>query len=223
MKKIFFFTLLFLVQNNFAQITKNTGDFNKVTAFDKIDVRLLRGTENKIILSGNDAESVELINKNGELKIRMPFSKTMTGDGIAATVYFKKIDAVETNEGSRISSEVIFEGLNFNIVAKEGSEIKLLLKTDSVTTKVSSGAIVTLEGSSKNQDALVSAGGELNAKELVTFQTTISVNAGGEALVYALDFVDAKTRAGGEITIYGKPKQINQKTVLGGTIRENQN
>lgn len=223
MKKIFFLTLLFLVQNNFAQITKNTGDFNKVTAFDKIDVRLLQGTENKIILSGNDAESVELINKNGELKIRMPFSKTMTGDGISATVYFKKIDAVEANEGSRISSEVIFEGLNFNIIAKEGSEIKLLLKTDSVTTKVSSGAIVNLEGSSKNQDALVSAGGELNAKELVTFQTTISVNAGGEALVYALDFVDAKTRAGGEITIYGKPKQINQKTVLGGTIRENQN
>ncbi len=223
MKKIFFLTLLFLVQNNFAQITKNTGDFNKVTAFDKIDVRLLQGTENKIILSGNDAESVELINKNGELKIRMPFSKTMTGDGISATVYFKKIDAVEANEGSRISSEVIFEGLNFNIIAKEGSEIKLLLKTDSVTTKVSSGALVTLEGSSKNQDALISAGGELNAKELVTFQTTISVNAGGEALVYALDFVDAKTRAGGEITIYGKPKQINQKTVLGGTIRENQN
>ena len=34
------------------------------------------------------------------------------------------------------------------------------------------------------------------------------------------DLVDAKVRAGGNITIYGKPRQINQKIVAGGTIRE---
>jgi hypothetical protein len=32
--------------------------------------------------------------------------------------------------------------------------------------------------------------------------------------------VDAKVRAGGTITIFGKPKQINQKTVLGGSINQ---
>ena len=36
----------------------------------------------------------------------------------------------------------------------------------------------------------------------------------------ASDFVDAKTRAGGEITIYGKPKQIIEKSVAGGTIKQ---
>jgi hypothetical protein len=30
--------------------------------------------------------------------------------------------------------------------------------------------------------------------------------------------MDAKTRAGGTITIYGNPKQINQKSVAGGKI-----
>jgi Putative auto-transporter adhesin, head GIN domain len=223
MKKLV--TLSFVLISNlfFGQITKKLGDFNKVTSFDQIDVRLIQGKENKIILSGNEADEVELINKNGELKIRMPLTKTMKGDGISATVYFKKIDAVEANEGSRISSEVIFEGLNFNIIAKEGAEIKLLLNVDSITTKVSSGAIVNLEGTAKNQDSVVNSSGQLMAKELVTFQTSISINAGGEATIYATDFVDAKTRAGGNITIYGKPKQINQKKVLGGTIRENQN
>ena len=38
--------------------------------------------------------------------------------------------------------------------------------------------------------------------------------------VYATDLVDAKTRAGGEITIYGKPKQINEKKIAGGTIEQ---
>lgn len=205
-------------QINFGQITKKLGDFNKVTSFDQIDVRLIQGTENKIILSGNGADEVELINKNGELKIRMPLSKTMNGDNISATVYFITIDAVEANEGSRISSEVIFEGLNFNIIAKEGAEIKLLLNVDSVTIKVSSGATVNLEGSAKNQDGLSNSGGHLVAKELVTLQTIITANAGGEATVYATDFVDAKVRAGGEIAIYGNPKRVNKKTILGGTI-----
>ena len=52
----------------------------------------------------------------------------------------------------------------------------------------------------------------------ITQQTTVTVNAGGLANVYATDLVDAKTRAGGTITIFGKPKQINEKTVAGGNI-----
>ena len=38
--------------------------------------------------------------------------------------------------------------------------------------------------------------------------------------MYATDLVDAKTRAGGEIIIYGKPKQINEKKIAGGTIEQ---
>jgi hypothetical protein len=32
--------------------------------------------------------------------------------------------------------------------------------------------------------------------------------------------VEAKVRAGGSITIYGKPKQINKNILAGGTIQE---
>jgi hypothetical protein len=48
----------------------------------------------------------------------------------------------------------------------------------------------------------------------------VTVNAGGEAEIYATDFVDAKTRAGGSILIYGKTKQINEKRVAGGSIKQ---
>jgi Putative auto-transporter adhesin, head GIN domain len=218
MKKLVVLSFVLISNLFFGQISKSVGDFNKVTSFDQIDVRLIQGSENKIILSGNGADEVELINKNGELKIRMPLAQTMTGDNISVTVYYKKIDAVEANEGSRISSEDIFEGFNFNIIAKEGAKVELLLKVDSATVKISSGAIVKLEGTAKNQDAVINSGGQLEAENLKTTQTTVTVNAGGEAEIFATDFVDAKTRAGGSIIVYGKPKQLNQKNVLGGTI-----
>lgn len=219
MKKLVF-TFLFITSIAFSQVEKNLGDFTKVTTFDQIDVLLIPASENKIILNGEHSEEVELVNKNGELKIRMPLTKMLSGENVSATVYYKKIEAVEANEGSRIASESIFEGLAFDIIAKEGAEIKLKLNTDRLNIKVSSGAHVVVSGTTDFADYLVNSGAILEAEELVTKQTTITVNAGGEAAIYATDSVDAKTRAGGSITIFGKPKQINQKTIAGGTIVE---
>lgn len=202
-------------------MTKNLGDFNKVTSFDQIEVLLIQSNENKIIINGKEASEVEIINKNGELKIRMPLTKLLKGDDISATLYFKKIDAVEANEGSRIVSESKFESINFDIIAKEGSEIQLQLDVDKLTLKGSEGSKITLFGSANNQDVLLNSGAIYKAEKLITNQTAITVNAGGEATIYAKILVNAKVRAGGNINILGKPKQIDKKVFAGGTIREN--
>lgn len=219
MKKIVF-SLLLISSVVFSQTQKEVGDFNKVTAFDQIDVVLVPSSENKVLLNGSGSNEVELVNKNGELKIRLPLTKLLSGDNISATVYYKNIDAVEANEGSKISSEATFNSTAFDIIAKEGSEIKIKIATERVTVKVSNGSKVQLEGKATNQDVLINSGGIYEAEKLITNQTIITANAGGEAIVYATDFVDAKVRAGGDITIYGKPKQINQKIVAGGRIEE---
>ena len=91
MKKIIFSLLLFS-QIAFSQVEKEVGDFNKVTSFDNIDVTLEASNETKVIITGTDAEKVEIVNKNGELKIRMPINRLMDGDNISATVFYKKIE-----------------------------------------------------------------------------------------------------------------------------------
>ena len=204
-----------------AQTEKNVGDFTKVSSFDKIDVNLVASTENKIVLTGANSQEVEVVNKNGELKIRMPLTKMLSGDNISATVYYKKLDAVEANEGSRIASKDEITAINFDIICKEGSEVKLInLQVDRLQVRVSQGSVVTILGTSKNQDILSNSGGKYDGQDCITEQTVVTVNAGGIAHVYATEFVDAKTRAGGEIRIYGKPKQINEKKIAGGTIEQ---
>ncbi|WP_395066935.1 head GIN domain-containing protein [Flavobacterium sp.] len=219
MKKIIF-SLLVFSQIAFSQTEKSVGDFNKVTSFDQIDVILIPSSENKVILNGSGSNEVELVNKNGELKIRMSLSKILSGDNISATVYYKKIDAVEANEGSRIACESTIKATSFDIKAKEGAQIKLKLDVAKLTARVANGSTIHLDGKATNQDVLVNSGGVYEAEKLTTNQTVITSNAGGEADVYATDLVDAKVRAGGDITIYGKPKQINQKIVAGGSIEE---
>lgn len=207
----------------FSQTEKSVGDFNKVTSFDQIEVLLIPSDENKVVLDGSGSEDVEIVNKNGELKIRMRLTKMLSGDNISATVYYKNIDAVEANEGSRISSEATFEATTFDIKAKEGSQIKIKINVDRLTARIGNGSTVTVSGKAKNQDVLINSGGIYEAERLKTSQTIITANAGGDADVYATDLVDAKVRAGGDIRIYGKPKQINQKIVAGGTIKEGNN
>ena len=220
MKNIVTTILLLLSQIIFAQITKNVGDFEKVTSFDKIEISLVPSSENKVVLNGNGSEDVELVNKNGELKIRMPFDKILAGERISVTVFYKKLVAVEANEGSRITSEKSIKSIGFDIIAKEGATIYLILESNRLTSKISSGAIVDIGGKVKNHDCLVNSGAVLNAQKLQTEQTIVTVNAGGEVEIMASEYVNAKVRAGGSILIFGKPKQIDQKTVLGGTIRQ---
>jgi hypothetical protein len=219
MKKIVYF-LFFISSITFAQVEKKVADFSKVTSFDQIDVTLIPASENKVVLNGSGSNDVELVNKNGELKIRMPLTKLLKGDNISATVYFKKIEAVEANEGSRIASEANLKSTSFDIIAKEGSQIKIKLEVDKLTARVANGSSITLEGKATNQDVLVNSGGKYEAKKLITNQTVITSNAGGEADIFATDLVEAKVRAGGDILIYGKPKQINQKVIAGGSIKE---
>lgn len=219
MKKLVY-SLLVFSSIAFGQTKKEVGDFNKVTSFDQIDVFLIKSDENKVILDGKEADEVEIVNKNGELKIRMPLTKMLSGDDISVTVYFKNIEAVEANEGSRIACGDKIKTSSFDIIAKEGSEVKLILQVDKLNARVANGSKINIEGSATTQDVLVNSGGIYEAENFKTKQTTITGNAGGEAEIFATELVEAKVRAGGDITIYGKPKQINKKTIAGGVIKE---
>jgi hypothetical protein len=218
MKKLLFSVLLISSLTS-AQTEKKVGEFHKVTAFDQITVELIASEENKVVLSGTNSDVVEVVNKNGELKLRMPLTNLLKGNQVNAKVYYTDLTAIEANEGSQISSDSNIKAIGFDIIAKEGSKIDINLEVSNLNVKLLSGGIVKTAGTAKNQDVVVSAGAIYEGKDLATEQTSISINAGGEATVFATQLVDAKARAGGDIMIYGNPIQVNKKTFAGGRIK----
>jgi hypothetical protein len=220
MKKVFILVIAFAMQSAVAQVSKNLGDFNTVKVYDKLNVKLIASSENKVIITGSREKEVEVVNNNGELKLRMPFPKLLSGNDITIQLFYKNIDGVDANEGAYVSSEETFDATIMDISAREGAEVHLNLDVNKVNVKAVTGGIIVLEGKATNQDITIMTGGELEAKDLITNQTTVSVSAGGNAEVNATVLVDAKVKAGGSVWVYGKPKQINKKTVLGGTIEE---
>jgi hypothetical protein len=219
MNKIVFLLVLLTTKCLFAQEI-NVGDFTKVTAFDQIDVVLIPSAENKVSLKGSGSDQVELINKNGELKIRMPLTKMFSGDNISATVYYTQLNTVEANEGSRIASEAVISTGDFEIITKEGSIVELALDVKNLLVKMNDGSKVSLEGKADSQDVLLNSGSVYKAEKLQTTSTIITSNTGAEGSIRVSDLADAKCRAGGKVYIYGNPKRINKKIIAGGKIYE---
>lgn len=220
MKKIVFLVLLFLTSYLQAQVTKNLGDFDSVKVFDQLTVKLIPSNENKASISGTRASEVEFINNNGQLKLRMPFPKLMSGNDIKIELHFKKIESIDASEGSYVSCDFPFKQTLLTLNTKEGATIKVEFDTEKAVIRAVSGGILDLIGKTNNQTITIASGGVLEAKDLISSQATINVAAGGKAEIHATSLVDAKVKAGGSIYIYGKPKQINQQTILGGTIIE---
>ena len=211
---------VFLSQIINAQVTRNLGDFDEVKVFDKISVKLIPASENKIVITGDRADEVETVNKNGELKIRMPFPQLLSGDAITIKLYFKNIESISASEVSYVSSDINFKQTLLDLNAKSGAEINIEINVDKVNIKASAGGIIDVSGKATNSDVAITSGGILKAADLYTNQTKISVAAGGKSEIHATTLVDAKVKAGGSIFIYGKPKQINKEVFIGGTILE---
>lgn len=220
MKKLIIVAAILLVQMSFGQVTKELGDFDSLKVFDKLSVKLVQSSENKIVIKGVRESEVEVVNKKGLLKLRMPFPKLLSGNDLDITLYYKHLELIDVNEGASVSGKDAIKATVFKVSAQEGGTINVELNVDKLNVSSVSGGSITLTGKADNLDAGLGAGGYLLASKLKTSQTKVSVSAGGKADVNASTLVDAKVSAGGSIYIYGKPKQINQKTVFGGKIEE---
>lgn len=218
MKRIILVGFVFFTQFNFAQTTIELKDFDDVKVFDKLSVTLVASNETKAVITGTSQSKVEIVNKNGLLKIRMPLTKIMSGDEAKVTLYFKKIQSIDANEGSTVICADIFKQTTLDLNTQEGATITAVLDVEKTSIKAYSGGIIKVIGKAVTQSVSINSGGILEAGDLETSQTTVNLSAGGSADVKASTLVDAKVKAGGTITIYGDPKEIRQETFMGGTI-----
>ena len=220
MKNIASILMVFITALGFSQVTKNLGEFDSVSVFDKISVQLIDSNENRIEITGSRASDVEIVNKNGTLKIRMAVKNILDGEDVAVKLYFKDINEISANEGSYVICDTLIKQTAMKVETKEGAEVRLNLDVKKANLRAVTGGILKIKGKATNSDVSIGTGGVLQAEDLQTVQTSIKITTGGEADIRASELVDAKVRAGGNITIYGSPQQINKSITLGGTITE---
>ena len=193
--------------------------FTRLKAFDGLSVNLIKSSENKAVISGANTKKVAVVPNDGELKLRMEVTKIFSGYRTFIDLYYSEpLVVIDVNEDARISSEETLQQNVLELKAQEGGEVIIDAVVEQMLIKSVTGGIITATGSSDNQDVAINTGGIYEGKEFKTKFTTVNVNAGSTAQIYATDYVRATVKAGGEVKVYGDPAKMDEKTVFGGKI-----
>lgn len=217
MNKLFGGFLFIFSQFFFAQSARNVGDFSSLKVYDKISVVLIHSTENKVETDRENAD-LETVNKNGELKIRMAPAKILQGNQVSVKVFYKNLNDIQASQGSVISAEGEVESKMLSLTSNEGSSINIAVNSKTLSAKLNSGGEITVTGNAGHQEILVNSGAKFLGKNIESESASVTTNAGGFAEVNVIDSVNATTRAGGVIDIYGDPNDRKVKNVIGGKI-----
>ncbi len=203
------------------KISKNLEQFTEVKGFDGLSINLIKSNQNKAVITGVNTDKVVIVNKEGVLKLRMKIHKIFSGYRTFIDLYYTEdIRVIDVNEDARIVSDEIIKQDILELKAQESGELDLQIEVEQLLIKTVTGGIITTSGSAHFQDISINTGGVYEGKDLITKFSTINVNAGSRAEIFAENYVKASVKAGGEVLVYGNPKKMDKKTVFGGTITQ---
>jgi hypothetical protein len=204
-----------------GRIVHEVGQFKEIKAFDGLSVNLIRASGNKVVVTGANSNKVAVVINDGVLKIRMEIDKIFSGYRTFVDVYHtENLLVIDVNEDARITCDGTIKQTVLELKAQEGGELIVNAEVEQLLIKTVTGGIIRASGSAETQDVIINTGGIYEGKDFKTKFTTVNVNAGSSAAIYASNYVKAMVKAGGEVLVYGNPTKIEEKTVFGGTIRK---
>ncbi|NNJ88712.1 MAG: DUF2807 domain-containing protein [Eudoraea sp.] len=207
------------LQSQEGKVSQNLSSFKELKVFDGLSVNLIRSNKNQAVITGANTSKVAIVNSDGVLKIRMEISKLFSGYRTFIDLYYTQdLTVIDVNEDARITAKETIKQNVVELKAQEGGEINIQAQVEQLLIKSVTGGVINANGTSDNQDVQINTGGVYKGKDLKTKFTTVNVNAGSSAEIYATSYVKVSVKAGGTVYVYGDPDKMEEKTVFGGKI-----
>ena len=196
-------------------------DFINIKIYSGIEVKLIPSDENKLVISGEDKMDVVPKIKRNTLKIRHSLEHILNPTFTYVELHHSSVlDEISLYQGSNLSSDDTYAQTSISLRVNEGSTMNLSFEGEKITSVVSTGSQLFLSGKVTNHQSVVNSGGACEAETLISEHTKVSVTAGGMSYVNAKELIEAKVTAGGIIRVYGNPKKMTTKKIIGGQIFE---
>ncbi len=213
------FLLCFTLVAQNGRVTRELEPFHEVKGFDGLSINLIKSNENKAVITGANTNKVAIVNNSGVLKLRMEIDKIFSGYRTFIDLHYtNEIKVIDVNEDAKISSEEVFDQDVLELKAQENGKLEINCQPEQLLVKAVTGGDIISKGFGRTQDVIINTGGTYDGQQFKTEFTTIRVNAGGKANIYATDYVNANVKAGGLVKVFGDPAKMDEKTVFGGKI-----
>lgn len=203
------------------KVTHDLETFSEIKAFDGLSINLIRSDVNRAVIEGAHTDKVAIVLNDGVLKVRMEIDMIFSGYRTFVDLYHTEpLVIIDVNEDARITCSGVVKQPVLELKAQEGGEIVMQADVEQLLIKAVTGGVISATGSSQNQDVMINTGGIYKGRDFRTKFSTVNVNAGSSAEIFATDYVKAMVKAGGEVLVYGDPARLEEKTVFGGRIKK---
>jgi NAD-dependent DNA ligase len=205
--------------------TRHLESFNKIKVATGIEVTIVEGTENEIVIfsDGIELEEIKSEIKGGELlvkiKTKLSLLQTNNIDVQARITYVEELESIIANSGASIESENNVSSSILELRATSGASLDLSVICDDIEAGLSSGAEMDIEGESGRLDLRFNTGSSFRGFDLHTQKARVKGGTGGSAEISVSEYIKTNVNTGASIEYKGNPskKDINKGT--GGEVR----
>lgn len=205
---------------NIISESRETGNFDAVSISGGFDTEIKTGPGYSVLVEADDniMRYIEVETRGNTLKIYTEGLNSYNNVYMKVYITAPAINKIKASA----SAEVVVSGIlsnsgNLNFNASSGAAIKAEVDAPVVSSDVSSGAEIILNGRTKTYEADASSGSEIDSWNLLSENTTVQVSSGASAKVHASVKLNAKASSGASVTYHGAAV-VNQSVSSGGGV-----
>jgi len=208
---------------NVTTITRTTSDYDGIKCAGSMDYILVKGTEGKIRIEGEENLLKHIITevKNNTLIVKVENHislKTSLNKTIKITIPFQDISEVSLAGSGDLWNEDKITTTNLDVSLAGSGDVTLDIDTSSVEGSIAGSGDLTLKGKTNNLEASVAGSGDFHGFKLQSNNTEVSVAGSGDAEVVSNDNLKARVSGSGDIAYKGNPNKEDTKVSGSGSI-----
>lgn len=211
--------LFFLVQGLYSQDTMRLEHFDEIALTGIIEVTLLQGNEEKVVLTTDNFDRDDVMVRVEEGTLIIKVLKSLVKDAkIEIQVTYQQLRRIKANAGAMVTANnpIVIDKLDLK--ANSGAEMELQVEVNKLKARLAEGAQIHLSGTTESQTVTASTGAIYDAYDLQSDYTYVNANTGASAEVIATKSIEATANTGGQVEYKGEPENIKTKDFLGGGV-----
>ncbi len=201
---------------------RNTGDYDGVSVGGFFDVILVKGTEGKVTVEGEEnlLEYIVTEVSRGPLKIKVEKGINLkTTRRLTVTVPVKDIDHVSLGGSGNVKSEVKLKAEDLKVSLGGSGNITLSVDATNIKSSIGGSGNINLSGKADRMKSSIAGSGTIKAYELSVNSVKASIAGSGDIRISVKDEIDATVAGSGSIYYKGNPPKINTKSVGSGSVK----
>jgi hypothetical protein len=170
------------------------------------DVFLISDSSKVITIEAQDniARNIEMKVRDGVLRIGYHECITMH-QPVKIYIPVKNIEELQVNGSGNIETRGQISATTLDLKINGSGNLKIKLTAQTINSEVNGSGSIFLAGSAKEHNTHINGSGNLEAADLPTEKTDITVNGSGSCKVFAISKLEVLVRGSGDVVYKGSP------------------